>query len=152
MKKLALIVLTLMFLFGNVVGASALDSDKSSTMSIFPRIQLNVSVDNTSNSNVTYTATVLPLLYSNGSRILPIGAKIDFYTGSPTIAGYPTQYIGSAYTNWRGIAVLKLYQEPGKYKGGAVTVSTSWGKIYSNVVTYEVLKPVQPALKLEVRN
>lgn len=98
-----------------------------------PTITLQVFVDPNCKSNVTYVAKLTPVPNDPNTIV-----KIDFYTGDPITTVFPTKYVGSAPIDSTGVAKIQFWQIPGEYAGGAIWVSSVYGKIFSNVMIYNV--------------
>lgn len=99
-----------------------------------PTLTLQVLL-NTSTQNVTYVAKLSPV--PPDAHTVPV---IDFYTGSPNLTVFPNIPVGSAPIDSTGVAKISFHQASGKYAGGAIwdSQSTVYGKIFSNVVIYNV--------------
>lgn len=156
MKKIFAILLTLTMLFSIASYAFATNEktvleEEAAIKAVNPSLHLDVAVNNVTSvkANVTYTAK---LKYETNTVSLekkPV--TVYFYTGKQTSAAYPTKYIGKAIVDKNGTAILKIHQNPGKYTGGAICAVVNSKKIRSNVVFYEVPKPLKPELVLDVK-
>lgn len=133
MEKRYFVLLILLFLFSNLIGAFAANSTEIlpvQTIEFFA--QPGYENNGTDMTNVTYVA------YTKGIRD---GSVIDFYSGNPK-APYPTNLLGSSRVK-EGKAYIKVFQKPDTYFIGSAVYTLPidlWPptRVYSNIATYYI--------------
>ena len=119
MKKYLVLLLVLVVLFT----CSTLSMAENTKV-----LELKVTVNNSVNLNVTYTAILYP----------PFDAPklVNFYT-APVNANF--MFVGSAWTDAPQIATFSFHQNSGSYTGKATCeLPGPFGLVQSNIVSYIV--------------
>ncbi len=133
MEKRYFVLIIILFLFSNLIGAFATNSTEILPVQTINFIaQPGYESRGTSMTNITYCA------YTKG---IADGSVIDFYTGNPEDP-YPSQLLGRSRVK-EGKAYIKVFQKPDTYYiGSAVYTSTIdiWppSRVYSNIATHYV--------------